>query len=247
MERIFFSSLVTFLVSALASPCLLAAEVQDDNVVVVTVSKFNVPTISITVCVPGTNICSEIPNVMIDSGSDGLRLFGSLLPMGLKPVSDTHGNSLAICGTLGGGASSWGPIVTADVVLGQEKAASVPMLAIDANFANVPVDCAKPMKGPADIAGVNGILGIGTGLRDLSMAAKVPSNGFYSCGTTSCAHCPMTSTTSWASCGSDFPHPFEDLNPIAFLPLDNNGWLLQLPTVPATGSMSAVSVGFVKG
>jgi hypothetical protein len=57
--------------------------------------------------------------------------------------------------------------------------------------------------------------------------------------------CPLNSHAvspadffSWDACGSGFPKFPGDLNPIKFTSLDNNGWILKTPSVPAGGTSS---------
>src|SRR5262249_17889282 len=42
-------------------------------------SYFNKPCVSIQVCTPGTSTCQTINDVLVDSGSVGLRIFKSIL------------------------------------------------------------------------------------------------------------------------------------------------------------------------
>jgi hypothetical protein len=209
----------------------------DPNVLPVTVSKFNLPTVTITVCTPGGDQCKTIPNILLDSGSDGLRLFANTLPSGLPKISSTS-ESLSICSTLGGGVSLWGPFVTGDVILGTERATGVPIQTIDPGFSKAPDGCSNLAQGPESFFGLNGILGIGGGLRDFSKISKAPTNGYYACTDDSCRKCPIDQTLSWNTCGSGFPASPKDYNPIGFLPSDNNGWILQLPAPPEEGIAS---------
>ena len=62
------------------------------NVVPLTVKTplrgFNRMTVSLTVCAPGTTRCAKVDDVMVDTGSTGLRLDAAGLPtaIGLPPV-----------------------------------------------------------------------------------------------------------------------------------------------------------------
>src|SRR5665213_1883296 len=63
-------------------------------------SFFNIPTISVTVCITGTSSCRTIKNVLVDTGSYGLRLMHSTLTgLALPTQTDpnTPGNLIAEC------------------------------------------------------------------------------------------------------------------------------------------------------
>src|SRR5271168_4830164 len=59
--------------------------VKGSNVLAVSVgncgpsSYFNEPCVTIKICSPGTTQCQTIPNVLLDTGSYGLRLFSSVI------------------------------------------------------------------------------------------------------------------------------------------------------------------------
>src|ERR1019366_6411445 len=54
----------------------------------------NVAFTTVTVCVPGTTTCQSIDNVMVDTGSSGLRLISGVLNISLPPENDSGGNPL---------------------------------------------------------------------------------------------------------------------------------------------------------
>jgi hypothetical protein len=206
-----------------------------DNVLPVnfTAPNMNQPMVTIKVCVPGTNNCKKISKVVLDSGSDGLRLFSSVLGVAVPHVQDKTGNEIAACGSFGSGQSAWGPVSTGDVILGNDRAANVPIQVLDSTYASVPSGCTNVMTGPSSLGGINGILGIGMGLP--KPGALPSSNGYYSCQGEKCDFCSSV-VGNWDSCGKDFPSSPDDMNPIAFVKTDNNGWILELPTPAATGS-----------
>lgn len=186
----------------------------------------NQPCVSVTVCEPGTTNCQTIDKILLDTGSYGLRIFSSLISLNLSPRT-IGGNSLAECVSYADGSSNWGPIVSADVVLGGLKAPNIAIQAIDANFATVPSDCTKPDASPT-AAGYNGILGVGIFTEDCGAGcATIQDNRIYfSCVGTTCSSTmvPISQQVS---------------NPVAFLPSNNNGVIVQLPEIPAEGSTSA--------
>ena len=86
----------------------------------------NKPCVSITVCTPGTSTCQTIDDVLLDTGSYGLRLFKQVLSVSLEQVTGGSG-SLAECIQYGDGSSDWGPVQIASVILGNEPAVQVPI------------------------------------------------------------------------------------------------------------------------
>ena len=183
-------------------------------------SYLNKACVSVTVCTPGTSICQTIDDILLDTGSYGLRLFKQVLTV-LPPVT----GNLAECIQFGDGSSVWGPVQTADVILGNEPAVTVPIQVIDSTFGTRPAGCSNADPTPA-AAGFNGILGVGLFTHDCGTGCvRSASNGiYYACG---------------ASCsGTTVPLSGQVQNPVALLPRDNNGVLVQLPSVPLGGTSS---------
>ncbi len=52
---------------------------------------------SVTVCVPGTSSCETINNILVDTGSYGLRILASALSLSLPAQTDGAGNPIAEC------------------------------------------------------------------------------------------------------------------------------------------------------
>ena len=204
-----------------------------DNVVSVSVdgpgcsdgSYFNKPCVSVKVCVPGTTNCQVISDLLLDTGSVGLRVFSQVLTLPLSQLPAPGGGLTECVGYLDGSAQ-WGPVVDASIVLGNEPAVRVPIQRIDSTYASLPAACSGAQQAPAD-AGFNGILGVGVWLQDCGPGCEGAGNGVYfSCSGSSC------SSTS-ASLSSQLT------NPVAALPQDNNGVVVRLPAVPALGAPSA--------
>jgi hypothetical protein len=180
----------------------------------------------VTVCTPGTTTCQTINDILLDTGSYGLRIFKQVLTsVSLTPVSSGSG-SLAECVQFADNSADWGPVQTADVILGNEPAVQVPIQVIDSTFGTVPIACGTPDLSPLD-AGFNGILGVGLFAQDCgSRCATSASNGrYYTCSGTSCT-------------GAAVPLSDQVWNPVALLPQDNNGVIVQLPSIPSGGSRS---------
>jgi hypothetical protein len=183
-------------------------------------SYLNKPCVSVTVCTPGTSTCQTINDILLDTGSYGLRLFKQVLTV-LPPAT----GNIAECIQFADGSSVWGPVQTADVILGNEPVVSVPIQVIDSTFGARPVGCFNADPTPA-AAGFNGILGVGLFTHDCGTTCVSSANNgiYYACG----ASCSGT-TVSLTS---------QVQNPAALLPQDNNGVLVQLPSVPLGGTSS---------
>ena len=189
---------------------------------------------SVTVCVPGsTTNCQTIDHIQVDTGSYGLRLLAPVLNSTLTlPVEMlANGSSLVECTQFVDGYS-WGPVALADVTIGGETAKSLPVQVIgDPRFTTVPTACANSA-GPGTMEedtvmsfGANGILGIGPFELDCGDCDTVATTGFYYACATTC-----TETT--------VPTTMQVPNPVTRFAVDNNGTIIQLPAVPASGEVT---------
>lgn len=194
----------------------------------------NEPCTTVTVCVPGTNQCQTISDILVDTGSVGLRVFSTALNFTLPNQKDPSGNTVAECAQFGIG-SDWGPIASANVILGNEPPVTVPIQVINKGFAPPPSECVAADTDPTS-SGFNGILGIGPFTEDCgSMCAKTSSiHAFFTCN--SSGDCtPSTLTTAE-----------QPQNIVAKLPVDNNGVLLALDQLNVGGS-SGVNGSLILG
>ena len=194
---------------------------------------------SVTICVPGTSNCQTIPDVLVDTGSSGLRLLASLVDLSLPESTDNSGNPIGNCVQFADNSYMWGPLVTADVELtsgsstvAAEKALSVPIqVAGSGGFPPVPAACntGGVADNSPDVLGANGILGIGLFQQDCGSVCATsisPSAPFYfSCPSSGC----VQTTVALGN---------QAQNPIALFPQDNNGVLISLPSVPPAGAVS---------
>ncbi|MGF6239990.1 hypothetical protein P3T42_001739 [Paraburkholderia sp. GAS38] len=229
------SSSNTLAVDASAVP----AVVNSTNAIPVTVSATgiqNQPMVSVTLCAPGTNAtgatCTTIPNVLVDTGSYGLRLFRSVIPSAtfaaLGAVNDTgSGLPLAECADFVS-AYGWGTVHTADVKLGTEIAGSVPIhvMADSALTASVPSACVTGTYLSAPTAlGANGIIGIGVNKQDCgSGCVNTPQDQFYYTNAGNVTTAPLSQQVT---------------NPATMFAQDNNGVILEMAQVADSGSTTA--------
>ncbi len=191
----------------------------------------NKPCVSVKVCTHGSTIdCDTINDILLDTGSFGLRIFNNqVLTANLTQVPAGSG-SLAECAQFGDGSSEWGPVKLADVILGNETASNVPIQVIDSLFGTLPTGCSNADPAPS-AAGFNGILGIGVFIQDCGPAC-VDSAGiglYYACSGASCSETkvPLASQVS---------------NPVALLTSDNNGVIVELPSVLSAGTISVSGI-----
>ncbi|CAE6787573.1 MULTISPECIES: DUF3443 domain-containing protein [Paraburkholderia] len=226
-----------------ASPTQQPIAATAANTVAITVGRgvngvINIPTVSVTVCPPGTTSnCQTINNIQVDTGSFGLRLVSSVLNSSLLngglPISTlASGAQLAECATFADGFT-WGTVRTATIQIGGETTASpIPIQIIgDSAAGAAPSGCGSgSAENTASDLGANGILGIGTAPNDCGATcanAGTATNysNYFTCGT-SCARATV-------------PLSQQVANPVANFTADNNGVIVQMPPVSNTGASSA--------
>ena len=186
--------------------------------------------VSVTVCVPGTSSCQTIDGVQVDTGSMGLRLLASQVRLSLPPVGDGNGHPLGNCATYADKSYTWGPVVSADVQLAGERAASVPIQVIGApGFPGAPSACSSGGMAADTVSALsaNGLLGLGVFRQDCGPAcsgsAPAAPPVYFSCAGSACS---VTSV----------PLASQVQNPVWLFPQDNNGLVVQLPSVPPEGA-----------
>jgi hypothetical protein len=212
---------------------------------------FNIPYASVKVCQPGTSTCATINDVLVDTGSVGLRLMASALTaagLTLAVTADpaNASNSIAECLPFADGYT-WGAVAVADVKLGGELASSVSVNIIDDNSsyaATPPTSCTTGLsQSTTSLNSVvafaaNGVLGVGIFDQDCGASCAdctsfaggcgTSSDLYYSCNTVNntCAFTPVALTA-------------QIRNPVALFATDNNGVILELPALPAAGQTGA--------
>lgn len=208
-------------------------------------SAFNIPTTTVTVCKPNTSTCMTISNILVDTGSPGLRLMASVLgsftlPSQMDPSG--NGNQIVECLPFADGYT-WGPVATADISVGGENASSVTINIIDDTNSlepAAPSSCTnsgmQSNLGSIKALGANGVLGVGLFSYDCGSYCAQPivdqTDGYlyYTCSNTSC-----TQTSEVLAS--------QVINPVALFAKDNNGVILQLPAIPVSGQ--ATNTGYL--
>jgi hypothetical protein len=163
--------------------------------------------------------------VVLDTGSPGLRVFGSQLEgLGITPNTTAGGTEkIGECAFFGSG-STWGAVSTVDVKIAGEPTITIPIQVIDdiGAFEKPPDTCTMGstlLSSPSE-AGFNGLLGVG----------QVPNDE------------PNLFTNYFACLGEDcmpYSNPATAdivLNPVSSFPVDNNGVVMYLPPIPDGGA-----------
>jgi hypothetical protein len=182
---------------------------------------------SVTVCSPGsTTNCQTIDGILVDTGSPGLRILSSALTVSLPQQTDSGGSPIVECGEFGSGFT-WGPVETADVKIAGEQASSLPIQVIGSpNFSTIPPNCSQGQQSLNDLTnlGANGLLGVGQSIQDLQTYYACPSSG-----------CTVTNEGLAQ----------QVQNPVASFATDNNGVIIELPSV--SGAEASVSGSLIFG
>jgi hypothetical protein len=226
-----------------AAPAAAPAPSAGGNVATITVdagpvvngsntARPNIPSISVTVCAPGTTRCQTIDHIQVDTGSAGLRLVSTaaLDALALPKETASNGGTLAECAQFADGVT-WGAVRTADVQISGEAASNIPIQIVnDATATTVPADCSSfgTPKQSVSALGANGIIGLGTLAIDCGTACAQQTVGIYY-GCTSTTTCPQVTV----------PVAQQVPNPVSHFATDNNGTLVQLPSIPDTGAATA--------
>jgi hypothetical protein len=188
---------------------------------------------NVTVCAPGSSSnCQTIDHVQVDTGSTGLRLLASALSptLSLPQQMSATGNPLAECAQFVDGFS-WGSVRVADIHMVGEQANSVPIQIIgDPAFPTIPLSCSNsgPPENTVMAFGANGLLGVGVFLQDCGggcVQAAIPGV-YYTCPSAGCQPTQVALAQQLQ-------------NPVAMFASDNNGVIIELPSVPATGAATA--------
>jgi hypothetical protein len=210
---------------------------------------------TVTVCSPGNanvaSACQTIDHIQVDTGSVGLRVLASKVrALNLPSVPLTQsGNAFECYPFVIGGL--WGATAVADVVIGQQVAATIPIQLIQDDAAaavQAPEDCKKQVEynilTSPEALGSNGILGIGDVRLDCGLTCQ---SGDYSGGFIQYYNCPTTATSVTDCTAAAVQANQQTYNPVAAftsdvhgnISADNNGVILSLPAVGGIGAATA--------
>ena len=167
---------------------------------------------SVTICNPNSlNTCQIIDGILVDTGSYGLRILQSAIPLlKLPKFVDANGNNLENCALSPDGSYLWGPVSRADIYVAGETAFNARLQVISSSNGTVPDTCSNLDKidltvvpppilpvneNTAQLLGANGILGVGPEPTDCTVAgvnycdgsaqATAP-NLYYTCPSFGC-------------------------------------------------------------
>ena len=212
------------------------------NTVAVTVGRgvaniINIPTITVTVCQPGTTNCATINNVLLDTGSFGLRIVNSALGSlanSLPTQQATAGGVLAECTHFADGFT-WGTIRRATVQISGETATNIHIQVIgDMPDSTIPASgCVNGAnENTAQALGANGIIGIGVAPIDCGPACSVQANvaqfsNYYACPSGTNCQRTLAETTNQVA------------NPVPNFAADNNGVIVQMAPISSNGAATA--------
>jgi hypothetical protein len=193
---------------------------------------FNGAFTTVTICLPGQQSCQTIGGVLVDSGSTGVRVLSSALSLTLPQQTDANGSPIAECSQFLDGFT-WGPVQTADIHLAGEVASGVPIQVIGAQrFTNIPASCSGTGVAENTLAtlGANGILGVSVFKQDCGLGCTVSGSSnpglYYACPASGC----VTTAQTLAR---------QVLNPVPLFASDNNGVMIQLPSLAPGGAATS--------
>jgi hypothetical protein len=201
--------------------------------------------VTVKVCVSGSQTqCANVDHVLLDTGSEGLRLVRSVLTaqsIALSVETDAQGQAIEECVSFGGG-QTWGPVALADVSLAGETAAKVPVQVMDDTLAGAPPPPTCGANGTLldGVAGfnANGVLGVGVFAQDcgdMCVNAGAPLPVYYGC------------TTAGVCSAENAALAAQVTNPVAMFAADNNGIVIRLPNLQNANGDASVTGELIFG
>ena len=216
----------------------------------------NGPFTSVTICAPNTASCQTIDNILVDTGSFGLRILASQITIPLQPLTDSSGNQVNNCVQFADGSFLWGLVEPADIVMAGEVAISTSIQSIanpPGGPALIPALCSTNGTGANEdtqaTLGANGILGVGPEpfdcgtICDPLAGGSPPEPFYYLCSSSSCS---ATFVSCGSLCGDSTPNQ-QLTHPVFNFAADNNGVVVELPALPASGVAPTVAGNMIFG
>lgn len=207
--------------------------------------------VTVNICLPGTSTCQTIDDVLLDTGSFGLRLLGSQVTISPPVINDGNGNTLNDCVQFLDNSFLWGQVASVDIKMAGEVASSTPIQLIanpPANSYLIPLGCTGTNEDTQALLGANGILGVGPEPFDCGEGCDPLDNTtgqippvYYLCGTGGCA---ATLVSCGSICGDTQAANSQLTNPVFNFSGDNNGVIVELPHVNSTAASLSGSLIF---
>jgi hypothetical protein len=203
--------------------------------------------VAVKVCAHGSSTqCASIDHVLLDTGSWGLRLVGSVLAansLALAVETDASNRVIEECVTFGGG-QTWGPVAVADVSLAGETAVNLPVQVLDDTGASAPppANCGASGTLINSVSGfnANGVLGVGVFAQDCGAACVNAATAlplYYGCTSGSAGVCSAENVALDA----------QVTNPVVLFDADNNGVIVKLPNLQNANGDTQVQGALVFG
>jgi len=224
--------------TATAGPPNVESVVIDGGPTALTIPAINTAFVSVKICVHGTTNCQTVDHIEIDTGSVGLRIVRSnSFTLTLPQQFATDGvTPLAECLQFADG-TSWGSLNLADITLpvSTESASNIMVHIIgDASVGSPPAACTGNTENTVETFGANGILGVGPFINDCNSTGSCPSSGtsatYFTC--TSATSCSATTMPA----ANQVPNPVVQFAKHPDGTVDNNGVILELPSVASGGT-----------
>lgn len=208
----------------------------------------NLAFVSLTICEPGTTICQTVDNIQVDTGSEGLRLLQSSIPVLSLPVlTDSTGNTINNCVQFLDTSYLWGPVEQADVKVSGEVASQTLVQVVSSSNAGIPSACTNGgtvNENTPALLGANGILGVGPEPTDCVLQGSDFCDGSISSPAPAYFSCPNSGCSS-----TDSPIAVDVsnqvANPVVLFGTDDNGVLIKFPAL--AGAASSVSGSLIFG
>jgi hypothetical protein len=208
--------------------------------------------VSVTICVPGTNVCQTVDNIQVDTGSQGLRILQSVIPSLPLPslVDSNNGDTLYNCVSFLDTSYLWGPVQQADVKIAGEVASGASgelVQTVSSSNTGIPTACTNGgtiNENTPLLLGANGILGVGLEPTDCIVAGTDFCDGSVSSTAPPVYfECPSSGCQS-SDAPIIVPQSAQVVNPVFLFSTDNNGVVIQLPAVPSVAPTANGSLIF---